>query len=382
MLKLILNCKSIKDLIKLLSINNISYINKDSKITFKYSNTEILFDVNISYFKNNITSFSFCTPYNDDVFIRLKNHMIELYSTPSIDCSNGKTYIKEIRWKSNNIGIILTVLNGMLYLSVLKNYIFKELNFFLISMLGGIAFGLIFFIVFGLAFEFSLFIFLLSLLSGLLWGLLFWFFMFKISNVSLNNKPTKEKNIVKLFKDYITLNNLDKYVYIKIRRNKKIIPALVYFDVNYLYIKFNKSDAITKILKSSILSYYVAGITFFINTNNKTITFNEVMDRDILEDELDHLLGYDNDKYAVIFDIILNVINYYDSCGFIRSASPYNQYPDIAKNMAMKVYREKEVTYETIKNLIYDSFIDEDEEETIDDYIEMIDSLYTKVKKT
>ena len=270
----------------------------------------------------------------------------------------------------------------MLYLSVLKNYIFKELNFFLISMLGGIAFGLIFFIVFGLAFEFSLFIFLLSLLSGLLWGLLFWFFMFKISNVSLNNKPTKEKNIVKLFKDYITLNNLDKYVYIKIRRNKKIIPALVYFDVNYLYIKFNKSDAITKILKSSILSYYVAGITFFINTNNKTITFNEVMDRDILEDELDHLLGYDNDKYAVIFDIILNVINYYDSCGFIRSASPYNQYPDIAKNMAMKVYREKEVTYETIKNLIYDSFIDEDEEETIDDYIEMIDSLYTKVKKT
>ena len=308
--------------------------------------------------------------------------MIELYSTPSIDCSNGKTYIKEIRWKSNNIGIILTVLNGMLYLSVLKNYIFKELNFFLISMLGGIAFGLIFFIVFGLAFEFSLFIFLLSLLSGLLWGLLFWFFMFKISNVSLNNKPTKEKNIVKLFKDYITLNNLDKYVYIKIRRNKKIIPALVYFDVNYLYIKFNKSDAITKILKSSILSYYVAGITFFINTNNKTITFNEVMDRDILEDELDHLLGYDNDKYAVIFDIILNVINYYDSCGFIRSASPYNQYPDIAKNMAMKVYREKEVTYETIKNLIYDSFIDEDEEETIDDYIEMIDSLYTKVKKT
>ena len=309
MLKLILNCKSIKDLIKLLSINNISYINKDSKITFKYSNTEILFDVNISYFKNNITSFSFCTPYNDDVFIRLKNHMIELYSTPSIDCSNGKTYIKEIRWKSNNIGIILTVLNGMLYLSVLKNYIFKEPNFFLISMLGGIAFGLIFFIVFGLAFEFSLFIFLLSLLSGLLWGLLFWFFMFKISNVSLNNKPTKEKNIVKLFKDYIKLNN-------------------------------------------------------------------------ILEDELDHLLGYDNDKYAVIFDIILNVINYYDSCGFIRSASPYNQYPDIAKNMAMKVYKEKEVTYETIKNLIYASFIDEDEEETIDDYIEMIDSLYTKVKKT
>lgn len=52
------------------------------------------------------------------------------------------------------------------------------------------------------------------------------------------------------------------------------------------------------------------------------------------------------------------------------------------KNMAMKVYKEKEVTYETIKNLIYASFIDEDEEETIDDYIEMIDSLYTKVKKT
>ena len=73
--------------------------------------------------------------------------------------------------------------------------------------------------------------------------------MFKISNVSLNNKPTKEKNIVKLFKDYITLNNLDKYVYIKIRRNKKIIPALVYFDVNYLYIKFNLYKDMTKLYK-------------------------------------------------------------------------------------------------------------------------------------
>ena len=120
-----------------------------------------------------VISFQLFFNKNNNEIGQIKSSLLDIFGLPTRDNTKHNLEYVKVHWNYNNKYICLyydsnddTILVDYHYLTNISNN--ENIYSFCISMVGGIVWGILFFIFFGLGFEYSLLLFVLSMIGGLI----------------------------------------------------------------------------------------------------------------------------------------------------------------------------------------------------------------------
>ena len=363
--------KTKKHLIKSLSRKNITWKNKKSKIVIENFSIDEYEDIKLVYIINywQVRGLEIFFNKNSNSLEEIKDNLIKILGIPIRDNSKHKLDHIIVHWNYNNkyINLYQDNTDDIIILEVLfplnnapKN---ENINNFIVSMFGGIAWGLLFFIFFGLGFGYSLFLFVLSMVGGLIWGVLFSLCMIKIRCYERRernlNITIKDKNI---FEQYERNNGtLSNGIYCIIswlekRKSIKLKSKIFIQNDKFLFLMLNKKNIITEIKEFKSIKRYIADI----DRGNIIIQFHDASSIDLLKldnveiilQTLDNILGYNTQRFLEINNVVFNCIVEYDPESVILGGAPKEVFLKDAKRITIQIVEKNKIDVEIIKYIL------------------------------
>ncbi len=363
-----LGYKSKKTLIKMFKKENINW---------KFKKHQLIIDnISIDNFKNLTLIYSFaynkvsCLEIQFDKNIynieQIKDLYIKLYGIPTRD--NSKHNLENIIIHWNNNETYINIYDGKKDKYILCNYYYltKDINKlipFIISLIGGILWGILFFLFYGLGSSYSWSLFGLSMLGGIIWGLfmglcmsLMTYYNGKRKLLFINNND-KEK-----LETFEHENNILQEGYYCIfskwtKKDFKQFKAKLYIEKEQFVIAFINKRKIELDYKkiNSIKRYYLSAERGSISIqfhDSKPIYFSNIDNPDNIIFVIDDMLGYNTQRFIEIEKIIFDNLVKFDPENIIAGGASTDIFSYDAKVLAQQIYNKKEIDVITVKYLL------------------------------
>jgi hypothetical protein len=283
------------------------------------------------------------------VFNEVKTELINSYGEPTTDLSHCEISENYTKWQDK--ALRLFELGNKIMCEKFYPQENKQVSTFFISMVGGLIWGILFFAFMGIGAGYTSFVFGICMLGGVLFGLLFWL-------VLLFTESKKKKRIVKttldnkFFQEYRRIHNISTFAFGVCQFVNKPKNAMIYLDDEKINIITNKDNVPFSIIKKDITEYKICLNSFLIKFENQSIRIFNVDHKEYLEEDLDRTLGFDNDKFTMIYGITLKALHYYDPEWVIKETNDSSLYKDDVKNIAMCLYQEPFLDIKAITRIV------------------------------
>ena len=299
----------------------------------------------------------------------IKLSLSNIFGTPIRDNTKHNLEYVRVHWNYDGryIGLYDDYTDNPIVLNY--NYPSKDLvkdndkYAFGISMIGGIVWGILFFIFFGLGFSYSLLLFVLSMVGGLIWGLIFGLCMVKMGHYQGKSQKLiiteKDKNIFEQYeKNSLTLINgiyCFKVEWNK-RRNRYFKSKLFIQHDTFIILKLDKKNLLTEIREFKNIKRYKAdidrgSIVIFFHDSPSMYLLNLENTEKIVQ-TLDNVLGYNTKRFFEIKSVIFNSFVEYDPESIIEGGAPKEVFLDDAKEVAIQICERKIIDVEILKYIL------------------------------
>lgn len=360
--------KSKKTLIKMFKKENINW---------KFKKHQLIIDnISIDNLKNLTLIYSFvynkvsCLEIQFDKNIynieQIKDLYIKLYGIPTRD--NSKHNLENIIIHWNNNETYINIYDGKKDKYILCNYYYltKDINKlipFIISLIGGILWGILFFLFYGLGSSYSWSLFGLSMLGGIIWGLFMGLCMSLMTNYNGKRKllfiNNNDKEKLETFEHE---NNILQEGYYCIfskwtKKDFKQFKAKLYIEKEQFVIAFINKRKIELDYKkiNSIKRYYLSAERGSISIqfhDSKPIYFSNIDNPDNIIFVIDDMLGYNTQRFIEIKKIIFDNLVKFDPENIIAGGASTDIFSYDAKVLAQQIYNKKEIDVITVKYLL------------------------------
>lgn len=299
---------------------------------------------------------------------QIKSSLLDIFGLPTRDNTKHKLEHVIVHWNYDNKYICLyddssddTILVDYHYSTNISNN--ENIYSFCISMVGGIVWGILFFIFFGLGFEYSLLLFVLSMIGGLIWGLFFGLCMTKIKNYQGIKKQfvikEKDKNIFSIYeKNNELLINGFYCIIFKWEKNKnKIYKSKIFiYDDQFILLMLDKKKVSKEIKKFKSIKRYSGDVdrgSMIIQFHDSaTIHLSNLDNAEMLVKVLDNVLGYNTPRFFELKNVVFNSLVDYDPESIIAGGTPKEVFLNDAKEITIQIYGRNKIDVETIKYIL------------------------------
>lgn len=336
--------------------------------------------------------------YEDDdlaklALIKLRSGLIETLGLPTSDNYKHQSNNLFVSWdKDINNYIQLNQTSDLkriyIYISSKQTRIRNPKKMeWTISMIGGLFFGLAMYGLMGIAFGYNLLNFVIQMLGGLVWGLLFGFFM----NRSVKKHPFDPYELKFTQRE---TDLFDTYVFgqteiegsqpclcaFNTKMGLQFFKTHIYFynhKAIFVYLRFRKLFEMT--LPYANIDLYMAHedtkeVVVWLNNKTKLIVRNN-QGLQTLTQRLNAILGYEEQAYLNLEQMIFHTLLDYDLMGLMAGGASESIFKYDAKSIARYLYKERPLdsgdveqvlltyfeglpidSFETLANLIFDYY--------------------------
>ena len=392
-----LSHKTKKALIKYLKESNLQYERKRDTIIVKGFHLDDFgkADVNYSCCGNAITYVNVSINKANTTLENLKKWCYDFFGNPIRDNTNHKTDSPRITWQKtylytpfndNSVYIIGMRIDGSSS-KPKKQLLFFDLNVFLISMIGGLVWGILFFIFFGIGFGHSFLLFKLSMIGGVVFGILMFLALEIIPNFekapSEKSKPIHyKKNHIKMLEEYSAhnfpehLSTLAMYNDTNFMLNRAAKLFVLDDSVHIAYIKKQKIKTMY-IPYSEIRGFWSHKQTSYISIFHKdsswiSLSYIQTNHNEITR-YIEDKLGFNGDRFLKIQQVIYDCLVDFDPYSYIALGNDPSKFNEDAKYFAKILLLMDKTDYESVKNAIYNAVGEEYDEY----YDELVDNIYS-----
>lgn len=382
--------KSKKQLLMELKNNGLSYKLKKNQIIIDniliddFKNVKIIY----SLYYSKVTAIQVSFDKYNNTIEHIKGKLIELFGTPKRDNSKHNLENVFVYWKNDNRYISLFSKINENEITCIYKFHHDDLSHenniytFIISMIGGLVWGILFFILFGISTGYSPLLFVLSMIGGILWGFIFSVLMIKTTNYSGKIKKYDfTKKDMLLFSKYENQNKIEidgiQCIATKIHKRKScFFKAKLYVYDSFFIICYNIKNRIVvekkfiKMVKRYFYSSTFKNIIIYFN-DSPQLTLSLIDKQESIIKKLDESLGYNSKKFSDINNIVFNSIVNYDPEGMIAGGEKKDVFIDDAKCIAMDIFNRKKITVDEINYIIETHFEVIDDEVISDDWMSL-----------
>lgn len=363
--------KTKKHLIKELSNKNISWKCKKRNIIIdnlsieEYKKLKIVYSV----VYGNVISLQVYFDKKNYTIKQIKESLSNILGIPTRDNTKHNLEYVIVHW--NYDGKYISLYEDSIDETILLYYRFSSNDLskneciynFGISMIGGIVWGILFFIFFGLGFGYSLWLFALSMIGGLIWGLIFGLCMVKMGHyqgkIKKFNITEKDKNIFEQYERKKEI--LTKGVYCIIskwekRKNRNFKSKLFIEKDEFIFLMIDKKNILTEVMEFKNIKRYSAdidrGSVIMQFHNSPGIHLFNLDNAEIIVKTLDNILGYNTPRFFEIKSVVFNSLVEYDPESIIAGGAPKEVFLDDAKEIAIQLYTRKKIDVDTIMYIL------------------------------
>ena len=312
------------------------------------------------------------TEEGNQVLSILKNNLVETYNKPNSDNSKHQTNDIYITWHEHT-HITLSKHDEDLSVNIVftREVPIKNSNkvLFGVSMVAGLIWGILFFILMGLAYDFDLFLFIISMVGGLIWGAIFGITMIYTNQKKAVHKyPIFKKRDIAWFKSYELekefLGDFQRCLCtFRDKHRVKLYKTTLYFEdhkFNFVYI--SKGRLFEKTLPHTNIDYYYDygdQKQVVIRLNDQTqLAISNQEGLDVLIPKLDMILGYAEERFFKIKQKVYESIIAFDPAGLIEGGADVTIFEADAKNITKSMYMENPMSEADLKTILENYFID------------------------
>ena len=399
---LLFNPKTKKELINFVRDNGLSYKVKSYRIEVYGLVLSDFGEVDVVYFRNGsiITYINVSVKRAGVDFADLSELCYGLFGKPYMDNTNHITDNPEINWQRGHLSA--PTYDGTIYLvgAPFDNWKLNprkhsalqgSLPLFGISMLGGLVWGLLFYLLFGFGVGHTLLLFTLSMAGGVVFGLVMFIALEVITRFEVKYADKKRKNKFKKLDAHMLneygkerfstgLSSLARMHYL-LGNQPKEYPARVFTDDCRIHIAYVKGRGIKErtILYSEI--QYFCGSMYhpWITVSCKD---GSVVNLSQIEEGYDEIiayiedsLGYNSERTMAIEELIYNSIVEFDPGSIIALGGDPSQFRENAKYFARRIslmddpnpenvydivntLDDEPLVYEELNNKIYNGLVE------------------------
>lgn len=399
---LLFNPKTKKELINFVRDNGLSYKVKSYRIEVYGLVLSDFGEVDVVYFRNGsiITYINVSVKRAGIDFADLSELCYGLFGKPYMDNTNHITDNPEINWQRGHLSA--PTYDGTIYLvgAPFDNWKLNprkhsalqgSLPLFGISMLGGLVWGLLFYLLFGFGVGHTLLLFTLSMAGGVVFGLVMFIALEVIPRFEVKYADKKRKNKFKKLDAHMLneygkgrfstgLSSLARMHYL-LGNQPKEYPARVFTDDGRIHIAYVKGRGIKErtILYSEI--QYFCGSMYhpWITVSCKD---GSVVNLSQIEEGYDEIiayiedsLGYNSERTMAIEELIYNSIVEFDPGSIIALGGDPSQFRENAKYFARRIslmddpnpenvyvivntLDDEPLVYEELNNKIYNGLVE------------------------
>lgn len=363
--------KSKKHLMKVLTNHNILYKHKKKNIIIENLSLDDYLNLTVIYstYYNNVYSVKIIFNKNDYTISQVKEKMIQLFGIPKRDNTKHNLDYICVHWNYNNRYIFLDTSNDRNEIALVYNFPTKDLSkesnkfTFIVSMICGFLWGILFFLIYGIDIGHTLFLFTLSMVGGIFIGLMFGICMLKMNSYM---PKTKNYNITekdkKIFIEYEKENRITlegSYCVIsKFYKNKNHYykSKMYFYNDEIIILLLNKRTIKLDVKKiKSIKRYYSSSsykniVIMFHDTTS--ICLSNMENYEEVINILDRFLGYDTDRFNDIKSIVYNNLIEFDPDDILVGGAPKELFMSDAKSIAMEIYDRSRISVNDIKYIL------------------------------
>ena len=382
-----------RGLLRYLKENGIKYKFKDGGLRISSFILDDFGEVELYYFvfSSVVHSVSLFIDRSRFPLDEIKDKCYEFFGAPGVDNTNHETEEPYICWRHKYLstseskdGRRFYVIGSSFDISNVKKRRFNaffDLPMFLISMLGGLLWGFLFFVFFGLGIGHSLELFVLSMIGGVVFGLLM-FLALGLASV-FEGKPPKDKKTkfkprdVKLLDGYVGENYPDSIgslaelgVYNSDRAKHYIARVFVTEDsFNVAYVK-GKKLVLNSTPYRSIKGFYgsTEHMVIWVTKKDGKFFYLRSIQKNLQQiiDAVRDKLGYNSEKFAKMQTIIYDCIVKFDPASQISLGADPSIFEESARSMAESILLKDNIDLQSIidevSHALYDYSYDSFEE--------------------
>lgn len=359
---------------------NISYVVSKHMISFHdqpYENAKGCF-ITLHFFMQKFSSirleYTYETVEEGDLLnTTLKHNLVSSYGKPNSDNSKHQSTDIITQWYfQTRITFSKHDQDQKIVILITHQDAFKvntNRKLWIISMLSGVLWGLLFFIFMGLVYGYDLFLFILSMSGGLIWGAVFGVVMIIGNKKGLIHKPTTfTKGNLRTFKAYEKERGLNVdcqrcLCTFRSRRGIKLYKTTIYLEEH----KFTFAYLIMGRLFEKTLPY--SNIDYYYDYNNQkrvVMRLNDQTQLSILNEEgltvvtqqLDEILGYNEPRFETIRQQVYESILEFDPAGLIEGGAEHTIFEMDSRNLTKIMYMENPISEAALRVIIERYFID------------------------
>ena len=316
-------------------------------------------------------------------FADLRELCYGLFGKPYMDNTNHITDNPEVNWQKGHLSA--PTFDSAIYLvgagfdnwklNPIKHTALQgSLPLFGISMIGGLVWGLLFYLFFGFGVGHTLLLFTLSMGGGVVFGLVMFLALEVIPKFEAKHRERKQNKFKKRDLDMLNayekesfqgrLSSLAKVHYLEGYQLKEY-PARIFVDDSGIHIAYVKGRGIKErsILHSEIQyfsgSMYQPGITISLK-DESVVNLSQIAEGyDEIIAYIEDKLGYNSERTLAIEELIYNAILEFDPGSFIALGGDPSQFRENAKYFARRISLLDDPNYENV-NLAIVNVIDEE----------------------
>ena len=383
---LLFDPKTKNELIKFVKDRGLSYKVKSYRIEVYGLVLSDFGSVDVAYLRNGsmIRYINVSVKREGVDFADLRELCYGLFGKPYMDNTNHITDNPQIDWKKGHL--FAPTYDSAIYLvgaffDNLKSNPIKHtalqssLPLFGISMLGGLVWGLLFYLLFGFGVGHTLLLFTLSMGGGVVFGLVMFLaleivpkFEAKYAEKKRNEKFKKRHvNMLNAYEKESfqgSLSSLARIHYLMGIQLKES-PARIFIDNGGIHIVYVKGRSLKErsILYSEIQyftgSMYQPWITIF-SKDESVVNLSQIeKSYDEIIGYIEAKLGYDSERTLAIEELVYNTILEFDPCSIIALGGDPSQFRESSKCIARRISLMDDPNYENV-NLAIVNVIDEE----------------------
>lgn len=384
---LLFNPETKNELIKFVKDNGLSYKMKSYRIEVYGLVLSDFGEVDVSYFRNGniITYINVLIKRTGVDFADIKELGYELFGKPFMDNTNHITDYPEVSWQGGHlyapdyddtIYVIGASFDNWKSKQIKYSALQSSLPIFGISMLGGIVWGILFFIFFGLGFGHTLLLFTLSMGGGVVFGLVMFLALEIISRfeVNITSKKTNAKfkkrseGILNKYRQDNFPNSLSSLAKVSywVDGSYRKYSAMVCVDNLGIHIAYLKGkELLTKTVAYSEIQALCGSKEYSWITipckNSQTVSIspqNESFDG--IFAYIEEQLGYNDERTLAIEDCIFNCIVEYDPGSLIALGGDSTRFSENSKHLARLIVLMDNQDFESVNATINSYLLDDD----------------------
>ena len=383
---LIFNPETKKELIKFLKDNGLSYKVKSYRIKVHGLDLSDFGKVDVIYSRigNIITYINVSIKRIGADFADLRELCYGLFGKPYMDNTNHITDNPRIDWEKGYLSAptydSAIYLVGAFFDNLKSNPIKhtalqSSLPLFGISMLGGLVWGLGFYLLFGFGVGHTLLLFTLSMGGGVVFGLVMFLALeiipkFEAKLMDKKQKNKFKKHHVNMLNEYgkdsfpDSLSSLARVHYLKGYQPKEY-SAKVFVNDGGIHIAYVKGSGLKEksILYSEIQcftgSMYQPWITIF-SKDESVVNLSQIeKSYDEIIGYIEAKLGYDSERTLAIEELVYNTILEFDPSSIIALGGDPSQFRESSKYIARRISLMDDPNYENVNLAIVNAIDDE-----------------------